>query len=62
MTTQTKAVIHGVLSVVANAGILAAVPDTYKVWVLLAWNLIQVLVAFFDPTYAYQNLGAKQNK
>lgn len=54
---QFKAVLNGIINVVVNSGIIAIVPPDYKVWVLLAFNLVQVLYMYFDPTYAFRKLG-----
>lgn len=57
MNVNFKATLSGIINVVVNSGILAVVPPDYKVWALLAFNLVQVIYMFFDPSYAFTKLG-----
>lgn len=56
-STKIKSALHTAVSVGGNLLVLGIVPDAYKVYVLLAFNIAQVLYAFFDPTYAFQKIG-----
>lgn len=56
-STKIRSVLHFVVSIGGNLIVLDTVPAEYKMYALLAFNLAQVLYAFFDPTYAFQKLG-----
>ena len=52
MQPNLKGILHGIVSVVGNGAIFAFLPDEYRIWVLLAFNIVQVVLAFIDPSYA----------
>ena len=59
---RIKAVLNGILNVAVNSGIIAIVPPTYKAYALLAFNLVQVIYMFLDPTWAFTKLGMNKEQ
>jgi hypothetical protein len=57
MTARVKGILHGIINLVGNGTILTVLPDKYKPLVLLVFNIIQVVYAYLDPSYAYFKLG-----
>lgn len=57
MSAKLKAGIYGIISLVGNGAILAVLPDPYRLYAFLAFNVLQVLYAFFDPSYTVHLLG-----
>lgn len=57
MSAKIKSVLYGIISLVGNGAILAVLPDPYKLYAFLAFNLVQVIYAFYDNTYHVQLLS-----
>lgn len=59
MNEKAKGLFHALVNIVGNILVLGIVPTEYKIYVLLAFNLIQVVLAYLDPTYALVAIGRK---
>jgi hypothetical protein len=62
LDAKLKALFLLIVNLVVNGTLWAVIPGEYKVFVILAVNLIQVAIAFYDPTYVLQNLGLSKGE
>lgn len=62
MNAQLKAVLLLIVNLAINGTLFAVLPAEWKVWAILAVNLIQVAIAFADPTYTIQKLGMTKSE
>ncbi len=62
MNAQTKAILLLIVNLAVNGTLFAVLPAEWKVWAILAVNLIQVALAFFDPAYTIQKLGLSKSE
>ena len=59
---KAKSFLHLVINFVINGAIFTIVPAEYKVYVILGFNLLQVYLAYIDPTYTIQKLGMSRKE
>lgn len=59
MNSRIKAVLYAVINIGGNLILLGVIPQAYKVYSLLVFNIVQVVYAYFDPSYVFQQLGKK---
>ena len=59
---KLKSFLHLVINFAINGAIFTLVPSEYKVYVILGFNLIQVYLAYIDPTYTLQKLGMSKKE
>ena len=52
MNVKIKGILHFIVSIGGNAAIFGAVPEEFRVYVALGFNILQVVYAYLDPTYA----------
>jgi hypothetical protein len=52
LSAQTKLLLHGIVNFVGNGAILLLLPDPYKAITVVVFNIIQLILAFMDPSYA----------
>jgi len=57
--SKVKGVLHALVNIGGNLLVLGVVPVEYKLYALLAFNILQVVYAYLDPTYVFQKLGKK---
>lgn len=57
-----KQLLHFIVSLAANGAIWAVVPEDYKPYAILLFNLVQVGLAYIDPTYTIQKLGMSKGE
>lgn len=57
MSSKAKVTLHFIVSIGANLLMLDVLPAEWKGWAILAFNVVQVLYAYFDPTYALVKMG-----
>lgn len=62
MSAQIKGSLHGLVNIAGNGAIFSLVPSPYKEYVLLAFNLISLILAFIDPSYTFQKFGRIDKK
>ena len=62
MNAQLKGTLHFIVNLAVNGPIFGVVPDAYKPWALLIFNLAQVILAFIDPTYTIAKLGLSKKE
>ena len=62
MNAQIKAVLYAVVNIGGNLILLGIIPAEYKVYSLLVFNIVQVVYAYFDPSYVFQQLGKKMGR
>ena len=59
---KAKSFLHLVVNFIANGAIFTLVPPEYKVYAILGFNLIQVYLAFIDPSYTLRKLGISRQE
>lgn len=59
MNAQIKSLLYALINIGGNLIVLGVVPAEFKVYALLAFNILQVVYAYYDPTYVFQQLGKK---
>jgi hypothetical protein len=59
MDSKIKVSLHAFINIVGNLLVVGLIPPEYKLYVLMAFNTVQVIYAYFDPTYVFQQLGKK---
>ena len=57
-----KSFLHLVVNFALNGAIFTLVPSEYKVYAILGFNLLQVYLAYIDPTYALKKLGMSRQE
>ena len=57
MNAQLKALLFIVINMAVNGTLWTILPAEYKAYAIVAVNLIQVAIAFYDPSYTIQKLG-----
>ena len=57
MDARIKGTLHLVVNLAVNGTIFSVIPEDFKPWAILVFNLAQVVLAFLDPTYTIQKLG-----
>ena len=57
MNANLKSFFILIINLAVNGSLWLIVPIEYKIWAILALNLIQVFIAFRDPSYVLQQLG-----
>lgn len=62
MNAQLKMVLLLVVNLAVNGTLFAILPPEYKVYGILAVNLIQVVLAFVDPSYTIAKLGLSKSE
>ena len=62
MNAKIKGALFGIINVVGNLLLIDIIPIEYKVIVVLGFNLLQCVYMYFDPSYAFQQLGKKYGK
>ena len=62
MTAQIKGVLLVIVNLALNGTLWAVVPADYKVYAILAVNLVQVGLAFLDPSYTLKQLGLSKQE
>lgn len=60
MTNKIRVALHAVVNILGNLILLKVVPPQYEAIGLLAFNIAQVCLAYFDQTYALVKLGMKK--
>lgn len=56
-TVKLTTILYAIVSLAGNGTIFLIVPPEYKIYLLFAFNLIQVVLALIDPTYTLKKLG-----
>lgn len=56
-SSKAKVFLHTIVNVGGNIILMDVVPPNYKALSLLVFNICQVLLAYFDPSYALVKLG-----
>jgi hypothetical protein len=51
MNSKLKGTIHTIINIVGNGAILAFLPSPISIYAILAFNVLQVVYAYLDPTY-----------
>lgn len=59
---KLKGLLHAIINIAGNGAILTVVPEDYKPYALAIFNLVQVVLAFTDPTYTIQKLGMSKGE
>lgn len=62
MNPNFKAFLHILVNLGGNTAIFDLVPQEQRPYAFLVFNLLQVVYAFFDKSYAIHVLGKKQDK
>lgn len=62
MNANVKGLLHGVINIAGNGVIFELIPQPYKMWALLVFNLLQVVYAFLDPSYTVHLMGKKKEE
>lgn len=57
MNANIKGLLHAVVNIGGNGAIFEFVPPEYRGLAFLAFNVLQVVYAYLDPSYAYHKLG-----
>jgi len=57
MNAQLKAYLIKEINMTVNRKLWTILPAEYKAYAIVAVNLIQVAIAFYDPSYTSQKLG-----
>ena len=47
-----KGILQGIITVAGNGAIFALIPEPFKNWAILAFNVILVVYNFLDPSFA----------
>lgn len=56
MSVKIKAFLYGIISLVGNGAILLVLPEEWRPYLLVGFNLVQVAYAFFDPSYTIHQI------
>ena len=62
MSSKLKLTLHAIVNVGANLLIIGVIPPEFKGWALMIFNIAQVVYAYYDPTYVFQQLGKKMGR
>jgi len=54
MNVKLKGFLHLIVNLSGNAAIWSFIPENYKLWVWMGFNIIAVVYAYLDPTYTFE--------
>ena len=62
MDSKIKGALHLIVNLALNGTLWIIVPGEYKIYALVALNLVQVALAYLDPTYTLKQLGVSREE